>query len=179
MQLQVGYGPRPDRNECSVSLLVTNMNCFTSKSTQHFLLDQKSKSSSSNWLDNRRSPHCSTLLSTKMTCAKYGKQYKDMQFQHAQTWANKLQLWKKLKLKEGGSVNDQSIKWMHETFQSLSMVDAPVSEKGRIVYLLASLPDSYYTSYSSGNAVREQWSLVTDRKASAPRGKNEGERCSC
>ena len=77
MQLQIGYGPRPDRIECLVSLLVMNMNCFTSKSTHHFLVDQKRESSSSDWLDDWRSPHCSTLLLTKTTRAKYGKQYKD------------------------------------------------------------------------------------------------------
>ena len=51
------------------------------------------------------------------------------QFQR-KTWANKLQLRKKLitlKLKEGGSVNDH-IKEMTQTFESLSIMDAPVSE---------------------------------------------------
>ena len=63
------------------------------------------------------------------------------QFQR-KTWANKLR--KKLvtvKLKEGGSVSAH-IKEMTETFEALSVMEAPVSEDDRVVYLLATLPES-------------------------------------
>jgi hypothetical protein len=86
------------------------------------------------------------------------------QFQR-KTWSNKLQLRKKLitlKLKEGGSVNAH-VKEMTETFESLSIVDAPVSEEDRVVYLLASLPDSYNMIVTAlhGDAIRERAEIVT------------------
>ena len=66
------------------------------------------------------------------------------QFQK-KTWANKLELRRKLyslRLRDGDSVQDH-IKTMTEVFDSLSVVGDPVSEEDRVVYLLASLPDSF------------------------------------
>ena len=47
-----------------------------------------------------------------------------------------------LKLKEGDSVQDH-IKQMTEIFNALSVMDAPLSEEDRVIYLLASLPESF------------------------------------
>ena len=70
------------------------------------------------------------------------------QFQR-KTWANKLQLRKKLitlMLKEGGSVNDH-IKEITQTFESLSIMDAPVGQS-----CLETQSESV-----------PKWSLVTER----------------
>ena len=61
------------------------------------------------------------------------------------TWANKLELRRKLyslRLKEGESVQGH-IRKMTEIFTALEEVDAPLSEEDRVVYLLASLPESF------------------------------------
>ena len=66
------------------------------------------------------------------------------QFQK-KTWANKLELRRKLyalRLKEGGSVQGH-IKAMTEMFNALAIVGDTVSEEDDVVYLLASLPDSF------------------------------------
>lgn len=66
------------------------------------------------------------------------------QFQR-NTWANKLELKRKLfslRLADGGSVQDH-IKAMTEIFDALSVMDEPVKEEDRVVYLLASLPECY------------------------------------
>ena len=66
------------------------------------------------------------------------------QFQ-CKTWANKLELKRKLfslRLVEGGSVQ-QHIKFMSEICDELSAIGETVSEEDRVVYLLASLPESY------------------------------------
>ena len=66
------------------------------------------------------------------------------QFQK-KTWANKLELRRKLyslRLKEGNSVQEH-IKEMTETFEGLSVIGDKVEDEDRVVYLLASLPDSY------------------------------------
>ena len=79
-----------------------------------------------------------------------------------------MQLRKKLiilKLKEGGSMNDH-IKEMTHTFESLSIMDAPECEEDRVVYLLASLPDSYNMIVTAMEIQSEsvpKWSLVTER----------------
>ena len=62
------------------------------------------------------------------------------QFQR-KSWANKLELkWKlfSLRLADGDSVQDH-IKPMTQVFDELSVVDEPVKEEDRVVYLLASL----------------------------------------
>ena len=66
------------------------------------------------------------------------------QFQK-KSWANKLELKRKLfsmKLTNSGSVQEH-VKAMTEVLDELSIVDVPVKEEDRVVYLLASLPDSY------------------------------------
>jgi len=66
------------------------------------------------------------------------------QFQK-KTWCNKLELHRKLYslcLKDGGSVQEH-IKAMTEMFDALSVIGDPVSDEDHVVYLLASLPDSY------------------------------------
>ena len=61
------------------------------------------------------------------------------------TWANKLELKKKLfsmKLNEGDSVQEH-VKSMTEICDELSEIGEAMSEEDRVVYLLASLPESY------------------------------------
>lgn len=62
------------------------------------------------------------------------------------TWANKLALWRKLhsKMKDGELVQEH-IKTITELFNELSVVGDPVEEKEKVIYLLASLPESYNT----------------------------------
>ena len=60
-------------------------------------------------------------------------------------WANKLEMRRKLhslRLTEGNSVQDH-IRQMTEIFNSLSVMKAPLSEEDRVIYLLASLPESF------------------------------------
>ena len=89
------------------------------------------------------------------------------QFQR-KTWANKLQLRRKLfalKLKEGESVNEH-IKTMSEIFAALSVIGDPVGEEDKVVHLLASLPDSYDMLVTALEAQSEnvpKWELVTER----------------
>ena len=89
------------------------------------------------------------------------------QFQR-RTWANKLQLRRKLfslKLKEGGSVNEH-IKTMTKIFEELAVIGDPVSEEDRVVHLLASLPESYDVLVTALEAQSENvpmWELVTER----------------
>ena len=61
------------------------------------------------------------------------------------TWATRLDLRRKLhslKLKDGDSAHDH-IKVMTELFDALTVAGETVSEEDRVVYLLASLPDTY------------------------------------
>ena len=66
------------------------------------------------------------------------------QFQK-KTWANKLQLRRKLyskKLNDGDSVQDH-VKCLTEIFNELAVIGDPISEDDRVLHLLASLPPSY------------------------------------
>ena len=66
------------------------------------------------------------------------------QFQK-KTWANKLALRRRLhslRLKEGESVQ-KHVKEFTEIFNELSVIGDNVDDEDRVVYLLASLPDSY------------------------------------
>ena len=66
------------------------------------------------------------------------------QFQK-KTWANKLEMRRKLhslRLKEGDCVQDH-IKQMTEIFNALSVMEAPLSDEDKVIYVLASLPNSY------------------------------------
>ena len=61
------------------------------------------------------------------------------------TWATRLDLCRKLhslRLKDGDSVQEH-IKVMTELFDALSVTGETISEEDRVVYLLASLPESY------------------------------------
>ena len=66
------------------------------------------------------------------------------QFQK-KTWANKLALRRRLhllQLKEGQSVQEH-VKALTEIFNKLSIIGDSIDDEDRVVYLLASLPDSY------------------------------------
>ena len=68
------------------------------------------------------------------------------QFQK-KSWVNRLKLRHKLhtlRLKDGELVQDR-IKIMLETFNELSIVGDAITDKDRVVYLLASLPESFNT----------------------------------
>ena len=61
------------------------------------------------------------------------------------TWANKLELCRKLfslRLKEGESVQEH-VKVMTEVFETLSVIGDPITEEDRVIHLLASLPETY------------------------------------
>ena len=89
------------------------------------------------------------------------------QFQR-RTWANKLRLRKKLftmRLKEGDSMKEH-IKQMTEVFGELAVIDEPVSEEDKVVYILASLPDAYdvlVTALESGSENVPPLETVTER----------------
>ena len=83
------------------------------------------------------------------------------------TWANKLNLRRRLhslRLKHGDSVQEH-IKAMTEIFYSLSVVGDAVSEEDRVVYLLASLPDSYDVLVTALEASEDvpKMEVVTER----------------
>ena len=88
------------------------------------------------------------------------------QFQK-KTWANKLHLRRKLhslRLKDGDSVQEH-IKTMTEIFNGLSVIGDTVEDDNRVVYLLASLPDSYNTLVTALEANTEvpKMEVVTER----------------
>ena len=88
------------------------------------------------------------------------------QFQR-KTWANKLELRRKLyslRMKDGDSVHSH-IKAMTEVFNSLSIVGDPISEEDQVVYLLASIPESYSMLVTALEASTEvpKMELVTER----------------
>ncbi len=88
------------------------------------------------------------------------------QFQR-NTWANKLELKRKLfslRLADDGAVQDH-IKAMTEIFDALSVIDEPVKEEDRVVYLLASLPERYNVLVTALEASAEVPALavVTER----------------
>ena len=88
------------------------------------------------------------------------------QFQK-KTWANKLELRRKLyslHLKEGDSVQDH-IRAMTEIFEALAVISDPVTEKDRVVHLLASLPDSFNMLVIAleANADVPEMEVVTER----------------
>ena len=88
------------------------------------------------------------------------------QFQR-KTLANKLELKRKLfslRLADGGSVQDH-IKAMTEVFDELTVMDDPVKEEDRVVYLLASLPERYNVLVTALEASPEvpAFAIVTER----------------
>ena len=94
------------------------------------------------------------------------------QFQK-KTWANKLALRRRLhslQLKNGASVQDH-IKAMTELFNELAIVGDAVEEEDRVVYLLASLPDSFNTLVTALEASEDvpKMEVVTERLLHAER----------
>ena len=78
------------------------------------------------------------------------------QFQK-KTWANKLALRRKLhslQLRDGNSVQDH-FKAMIELFNELAIARDVIEEEDRVVYLLASLPDSFNTLVTALEANEE------------------------
>ena len=94
------------------------------------------------------------------------KQLSD-QFQK-KMWANKLELRKKLyslRLRDGESVQAH-IKEMTELFEALAVVGDAVSDEDRVVYLLASLPESFNMLVTALEASSEnvpKMEIVTER----------------
>ena len=107
------------------------------------------------------------------------------QFQR-KSWANKLALKRKLfamRLEKGGDVQSH-VKRLTETLDELSVVDEPVKEDDRVVYLLASLPEEYDMLVTALEASAEvpKMSMVLERlrhdeskKAVKTKGKEEEE----
>ena len=83
------------------------------------------------------------------------------QFQK-KTWANKLVLRRRLhslRLRDGESVQEH-IKTMIELFNELAIVGDAIDEEDRVVYLLASLPDSFNTLVTALETSRRWKSLL-------------------
>ena len=98
------------------------------------------------------------------------------QFQK-KTWANRLALRRKLhtlQLKDGESVQDH-IKAMTELFNELTAVGDVISEDDRVVYLLASLPDSFGALVTAFEANEEvpRMEIVTERLLHTERKQKE------
>jgi Zinc knuckle. len=88
------------------------------------------------------------------------------QFQR-KTWANKLELRKRLfgcRLANGGDVQDH-LKAITEIFHELVVVGNPIEEEDQVVYLLASLPESYNVLVTAleSHAEVPDWEVVTER----------------
>lgn len=67
------------------------------------------------------------------------------------TWGNCYELWKRLfnmprmkGIRDGGSANEHS-KTLQEIFDSLAVLEDPVDENKQVMFLLASLPESFQT----------------------------------
>ena len=98
------------------------------------------------------------------------------QFQK-KTWANKLALRRRLhslQLRDGESVQDH-IKAITEVFNELAIVGDAIDEEDRVVYLLASLPDSFNTLVTALEANEDvpKMEVVTERLLHAERKQKE------
>ena len=95
------------------------------------------------------------------------------QFQK-KSWANKLTRLHSLKLRQGDSVQDH-IKSMIELFNELAIVGDAIQEEDRVVYLLASLPDSFNTLVTALEASEDvpKMEIVTERLLHAERKERE------
>ena len=86
----------------------------------------------------------------------------ESQFQK-RNWSNKLILRRKLhslQLKDGASMQDH-IREMVELFNDLAVVGAPIDNEDQVVYLLASLPESYDTLVTALEANEKVPSMET------------------
>ena len=95
------------------------------------------------------------------------------------TWANKLALRRRLKnlrLREGDSVQ-KHVKEMTEIFNDLSVIGAAMDKEGKVVTLLASLPDSFdmLVTALEANATVPTMETVTERLLHEERKLNERE----
>ena len=82
------------------------------------------------------------------------------------TWADKLELKQKLFsmwLADGGSVQEH-IKFMIEICDELSVTGEPIRDENRVVYLLASLPESYNVLVTALEASTEVPTLIVVRE---------------
>ena len=98
------------------------------------------------------------------------------QFQK-KTWANKLVLRRRLhslRLRDGESVQEH-IKTMIELFNELAIVGDAIDEGDRVVYLLASLPDSFNTLVIALEANEDvpKMEVVTEKLLHAERKQTE------
>ena len=89
------------------------------------------------------------------------------QFQK-KTWANKLSLRRKLnklRLREGDSVKNH-MKSMTEIFNELAVIGAPMEDEGKVVTLLASLPESFdmLVTALEANSELPDMEVVTERR---------------
>ena len=118
------------------------------------------------------------------------------------TWGNRYELWKRLfnmpkmrEIRDGGSVNEH-LKSLQEIFDSLAVLEDPVTENKQVMFILASLPESFQTmvtalAASAGDVpslvdikerirseeLRQKQSIVTDdagRKALAAATHSQG-----
>ncbi len=94
-------------------------------------------------------------------------------------WANKLSMRRKLhslRLKEGDSVQDH-IKQLTEIFNALSVMEAPLSEEDRVIYLLASLPESFGVLVTAleASSIVPTMDVVTERLLHEEQKKREKE----
>ena len=88
------------------------------------------------------------------------------QFQK-KSWANKLELRRKLhslRMKDGESVQEY-VRKITELFNALAEIEAPLSEEDRVIYLLASLPESFGVLVTALEASPEvpKMEVVTER----------------
>ena len=86
------------------------------------------------------------------------------------SWGNCCELWKRLmsmprmkEIRDGGSI-DKHLKSMQETFDSLAVLEDPVSEKKQVMFILASLPESFQTMVTALAASTEDVSSLADVK---------------
>ena len=86
------------------------------------------------------------------------------------TWGNCYELWKRLmsmprmkEVRDGGSI-DKHLKSMQETFDSLAVLEDPVSEKKQVMFILASLPESFQTMVTALAASTEDVPSLADVK---------------
>ena len=88
------------------------------------------------------------------------------QFQR-KTWANKLSSRRKLYSLKLGDKDfiQEHVKALTEIFDELSIIGDPISEEDRVVYLLASLPESYNVLVAALEANSEvpKMEIVTER----------------
>ena len=90
------------------------------------------------------------------------------------TWATRLDLRRKihlLRLKEGDSAQE-NIKVITELFDALSVAGETISEEDRVVYLLASLPETYNVLVTTLEAHADvpKLEVVSTRKGSSVTG---------